>query len=70
MSAVVEAGKSTCAVRSIESSFEVNDNDNDNDNDSDNDINENTTSHAQRHGLVNVDAGMGNKKRSVSSFGS
>ena len=51
----VDAGKSTCAVRSLESSFVINDNDNDNDND----ISESTTSHAQRHGLTDLDAGRG-----------
>ena len=53
----VEACKSICAVRNIESSFVANDNANDNDNGKDNDINESTTSHAQRHGLTDLDAG-------------
>ena len=55
----VEACKSTCAVRNIELSVVVNDSDNGNDNDNDKDINESTTSHAQRHGLTDLDAGRG-----------
>ena len=74
-----EAGKSTCAVRDVVSSCDVVNRknsgsnntattiDNDNDNDNDNDKDDSTTSHAQRHGLVDLDAARG-KTPPVGSF--
>ena len=64
----VEAGKSTSAVRDVVSGFDVVDCNSlgynikattaiDNGNDNDNDNHTSTTSHAQRHGLEDMDAG-------------
>ena len=72
----VEAGKSTWVVRICVSSFDVvgrknfrsNDTAIDNDNDNDNGKDESTTSHAQCHGLEDLDAGLRqNLPRSVLS---